>query len=104
MSTYNISHFLIFITLTTKKSAFSYENTHFIHILSRNAHNYALYLEFNGVYKTKDGKIWFYKTQYEDIDGTHKTKKSGIYTTKKEAENAEFEFKLKIREYENMRI
>lgn len=33
-----------------------------------------------GVYKdnrpTKDGKIWFYKTQYEDIDGTHKTKKS----------------------------
>ena len=47
------------------------------HILSRNAHNCALYLEFNGVYKTKDGKIWFYKTQYEVIDGTHKTKKSG---------------------------
>ena len=58
-----------------------------------------------GVYKdnrpTKDGKMWFYKTQYEDIDGTHKTKKSGRYATKKEAEDAEFEFKLKLREYEN---
>ena len=57
-----------------------------------------------GVYKdnrpTKDGKIWFYKTQYEDIDGTHKTKKSGRYATKKEAEDAKFEFKLKLREYE----
>ena len=46
-----------------------------------------------GVYKdnrpTKDGKIWFYKTQYEDIDGTHKTKKSGRYATKKEAEDAQ---------------
>ena len=40
-----------------------------------------------GVYKdnrsTKDGKIWFYKNQYEDIDGTHKTKKYGRYVTKK---------------------
>lgn len=58
-----------------------------------------------GVYKdnrpTKDGKIWFFKTQYEDIDGTHKTKKSGRCATKKEAEDAEFEFKLKLREYEN---
>lgn len=58
-----------------------------------------------GVYKdnrpTKDGKIWFYKTQYKDIDGTHKTKKSGRYATKKEVEDAEFEFKLKLREYEN---
>lgn len=32
---------------------------------------------------TKDGKIRFYKTQHEDIDGTHKAKKSGRYTTKK---------------------
>ena len=50
---------------------------------------------------TKDGKIWFYKAQYEDIDGTHKTKKSGRYATKKEAEDSEFELKLKLREYEN---
>ena len=58
-----------------------------------------------GVYKdnrpTKDGKILFYKLQYQDIDGTHKTKKSGRFATKKEAEDAEFEFKLKLREYEN---
>ena len=36
---------------------------------------------------TKDGKIWFFKTQYEDLDGSHKTKKSGRYATKKEAED-----------------
>ena len=40
-----------------------------------------------GVYKdnrpTKDGKIWFYKLQYQDIDGTHKTKKSGDLLLKK---------------------
>ncbi len=36
-----------------------------------------------------------------DIDGTHKTKKSARYATKKETEDAEFEFKLKLREYEN---
>lgn len=58
-----------------------------------------------GVYKdnrpTKDGKIWFFKTQYEDIDGLFKTKKSGRYHTKKEAEQAELEFKIKIHEHEN---
>ena len=46
-----------------------------------------------GIYNnrpTKDGKIWFYKTQYEDIDGTHKTKKSDRYATKKGADDAEF--------------
>ena len=35
---------------------------------------------------TKDGKIWFFKTQYEDFDGTKKPKKSGRFATKKEAE------------------
>lgn len=58
-----------------------------------------------GVYKdnrpTKDGKIWFFKTQYEDIDGLYKTKKSGRFHTKKEAEQAELEFKIKIHEHEN---
>ena len=53
-----------------------------------------------GVYKdnrpTKDGKIWFYKLQYQDIDGTHKTKKSGRFATKKEAEEAEFNFKMQL--------
>ena len=53
-----------------------------------------------GVYKdnrpTKDGKIWFYKLQYQDIDGTHKTKKSGRFATKKETEEAEFNFKMQL--------
>lgn len=32
----------------------------------------------------KDGKIWFFKIQYEDFDGTKKPKKSGRFATKKE--------------------
>lgn len=40
-----------------------------------------------GVYKdnrpTKDGRIWFFKTQYEDIDGFFKTKKSGRFVLRK---------------------
>lgn len=58
-----------------------------------------------GVYKdnrpTKDGKIWFFKTQYEDFDGTKKTKKSGRFSTKKEAEQAELEFKISLHEHIN---
>ncbi|NLL01785.1 MAG: site-specific integrase [Mollicutes bacterium] len=50
---------------------------------------------------TNDGKVWFFKTQYEDLDGIHKTKKSGRFSTKKEAEEAEFNFKLKLHEHEN---
>ena len=50
---------------------------------------------------TKDGKIWFFKTQYEDIDGLYKTKKSGRYHTKKEPKQAKLEFKIKIHEHEN---
>ena len=53
-----------------------------------------------GVYKdsrpTKDGKIWFFKTQYEDFDGTKKPKKSGRYATKKEAERLAAEYKAAI--------
>lgn len=49
-----------------------------------------------GVYKdnrpTKDGKTWFYKLQYQ----AHKTKKSGRFATKKEAEEAEFNFKMQL--------
>ena len=58
-----------------------------------------------GVYKdnrpTNDGKIWFFKTQYEDFDGTHKTKKSGRFSTKKEAEQAELKFKMSLYEQVN---
>ncbi len=45
---------------------------------------------------TKDGKIWFFKTQYEDFDGTKKPKKSGRFATKKEVEQAELEFKISL--------
>lgn len=58
-----------------------------------------------GIYKdkeiTKDGKQWFFKIRYEDIDGSHKSKKSGRFATKKEAESAEFAFKLKLHNHEN---
>lgn len=58
-----------------------------------------------GIYKdsrpTKDGKIWFFKTQYDDFDGTKKTKKSGRYATKKEAEQAELKFKMSLHEQVN---
>ena len=50
---------------------------------------------------TKDGKIWFFKTQYEDFDGTKKPKKSGRFATKKEAEQAELEFKISLHEKVN---
>ena len=44
-----------------------------------------------GVYKakegkTKDGRIWFFKLRYQDMDGRNKQYKSGKYATKKEAE------------------
>lgn len=60
---------------------------------------------FNGNLKdnrpTKDGRIWFFKINYEDLDGSKQTKKSGRYATKKEAEEAEFEFKRKLHEHIN---
>jgi integrase len=58
-----------------------------------------------GIYKdkevTKDGKQWFFKIRYDDIDGSHKQKRSGRFATKKEAEEAEFNFKLRIHNHEN---
>lgn len=73
-----------------------------IHILSRNAHNCALYLEFNDKAKegkTKDGRIWFFKLTYQDMDDRNKQYKSGKYAAKEEAE---LEFRLKIHKHENM--
>ena len=58
-----------------------------------------------GVYKakekTKDGRCWFYKLRYVDLDGRKKQAKSGRFFTKKEAESAEFAFKMKLRNREN---
>lgn len=41
-----------------------------------------------GVYKdkspTKDGRCWFYKLWYDELDGSHVQKRSKKYATKKE--------------------
>lgn len=58
-----------------------------------------------GIYKdkspTKDGRCWFYKLWYDELDGSHVQKRSKKYATKKEAEDAEFEFKIKLHNHEN---
>lgn len=51
-----------------------------------------------GVYKaksgkTKDGRVWFFRVRYQDIDGRNAKYKSGKFATKKEAEDAEREFR-----------
>lgn len=53
-------------------------------------------------YKTKDGKQWFFKIRYTDIDGSPAQKKSGRFATKKEAEAEEFAFKMRINTKENL--
>lgn len=60
-----------------------------------------------GVYKaksgkTKDGRVWFFRVRYQDIDGRNAQYKSGKFATKKEAEDAELEFRLKIHRHKNM--
>ena len=60
-----------------------------------------------GVYKakegkTKDGRVWFFRVRYQDMSGRNKQYKSGKFATKKEAEIAELEFRLKIHKHENM--
>ena len=60
-----------------------------------------------GVYKaksgkTKDGRVWFFRVRYQDIDGRNAQYKSGKFATKKEAEDAELEFRLKIHRHENL--
>lgn len=59
-----------------------------------------------GVYKakegkTKDGRVWFFKLRYQDFDGRRKQHKSGKFLTKKEAEQAELEFRMKLHNLEN---
>ena len=58
-----------------------------------------------GVYKdkrvTQDGRCWYFKLRYNELDGTHTQKRSKKYATKKEAENAEFAFKMKLHSNEN---
>ena len=58
-----------------------------------------------GIYKsktsTKDGRCWFFKLRYIGIDGVATQKHSKKYATKKEAEAAEFAFKMKLHSNEN---
>lgn len=59
-----------------------------------------------GIYKTKtstkDGRCWFFKMRYIGVDGIATQKHSKKYSTKKEAETAEFSFKMKLHNNENM--
>lgn len=59
-----------------------------------------------GIYKaktsTKDGRCWFFKMRYIGVDGIVTQKHSKKYSTKKEAETAEFSFKMKLHNNENM--
>ena len=58
-----------------------------------------------GIYKskasTKDGRCWFFKLRYIGIDGVATQKQTKKYATKKEAEAAEFAFKMKLHSNEN---
>lgn len=57
-----------------------------------------------GVYKAKsgNGRVWFFRVRYQDIDGRNAQYKSEKFATKKEAEDVELEFRLKIHRHENM--
>ena len=47
---------------------------------------------------TKDGRQWFFRTRYKDLDGTKKQYHSKKYATRREALDAEAEFKIKALE------
>lgn len=51
--------------------------------------------------KTKDGRVWFFKVRYQDMDGRRKQYKSGKFVTKKEAEDAELGYRMKLFNHEN---
>lgn len=53
-----------------------------------------------GVYKaksekTKDGRVWFFRVRYQNVDGRNTQYKSGKFATKK-TEDAGLDFRLKI--------
>ena len=51
---------------------------------------------------TKDGRQWFFRTRYKDLDGTKKQYHSKKYATRREALDAEAEFKIKALEEANV--
>lgn len=57
----------------------------------------AVFKEKNKAKITKDGRKWYYMVYYTDIYGIRKRKKSKLFMTKTEAEDAESEFRIKIK-------
>ena len=51
---------------------------------------------------TKDGRQWFFRSRYKDLDGTKKQYHSKKYATRREALEAEAEFKIKALEEANV--
>ena len=51
---------------------------------------------FKSKEKTKDGRIWFYKVYYKDINGNKRVKKSKKFMTRKEAQDAERAFLMNV--------
>lgn len=57
-----------------------------------------IYQEKNKLKQTKDGRSWYYRTYYADMYGNRKQKVSKLYSTKKEAKDAEAEFLLRAKQ------
>ena len=53
---------------------------------------------FKSKEKTKDGRVWFYKVYYTDINNNKKVKKSKKFMTKKEAQDQEILFLMNEKE------
>lgn len=53
-------------------------------------------------YSTKDGRCWFFRTRYKDLDGSKKQYHSKRYATRREDLDAEAEFKIQALEEANV--
>lgn len=57
----------------------------------------AVYREKDKKKWTKDGRSYYFRIWYTDMYGNKKQKQSKLYKVKKEAEDAESEFRIKIK-------
>lgn len=55
-------------------------------------------------YMTKDGRQWFFKTRYKTLDGVRKEYHSKKYLTRREAVDAEAEFKIRSQNEANVSL
>ncbi len=62
----------------------------------------AVYQEKDKKKWTKDGRKWYFRCYYTDMYGNSKQKQSKLYKLKNEAEDAESEFKIKIKSYDEI--